>query len=220
MPFVTLLSEALANVPYRIRCEVAAALEAECATELAHKNRSCSQDLTGKTIFIEAARGGPNGTGFPLTPPRGYQSAFNQLSSDILDRAVILYIWVDPSESRRKNIERGLPDGQGSILNHSAPWEVMVGDYGCDDMAWLQSESDKPDTVRVDRIVVVTNEAGERRFATKTWHLPVARFDNRSDRTTFVRKPTADWQADEVAGIHDELARALGVLAARRAELG
>lgn len=214
------LNEVLANVPYRIRCEVAAALEAECAAELANKNRSCSQDLTGKTIFIEAARGGPNGGAFPLTPPRGYQSAFNQLSADILDRAVILYIWVEPSESRRKNIERGLPDGQGSILNHSAPWEVMVGDYGCDDMAWLQSESDKPDTVRVDRIVVVTNEAGERRFATKTWYLPVARFDNRSDRTTFVRKPTADWQPDEVAGIHDELARALGVLAARRAELG
>ncbi len=214
------LPETLANVPYRMRCEVAAALEEECRTELANKNRTCSQDLAGKTIFIEAARGGPNGAAFPLTPPRGYQNAFNQLSAEILDRAVILYIWVTPEESRRKNFERGLPDGQGSILNHSAPIEVMLGDYGCDDMAWLEEQSDKPNTVRVDRIVVVKNDAGERRFAIKTWHLPVARFDNRSDRTTFVRKATSEWQPAEVASIHGELGRALGVLAAERAKLG
>ena len=31
--------------------------------------------------------------------------------------------------------------------------EVMLGQYGCDDMAYLIEQSDKPGTVRVDRII-------------------------------------------------------------------
>ncbi|MFZ4577030.1 MAG: hypothetical protein ACOYOB_01440 [Myxococcota bacterium] len=206
------VAPALGNVPYRIRCEIAAAMEAECAEELAAKNRNVSQDRAGKTLFMEAARGGPNGAAFPLTPPRGYLNQFHQLRPEILDRAVILYIWVSPEESRRKNIARGRPDGQGSILHHSAPWEVMLADYGCDDMEWLMSQSDKPNTVKVERILQV-EENGQKKYVLRKWYIPVARFDNRIDKTSFIRKDTAEWGKDEIQAIHGELARALGVLA-------
>ena len=120
----------------------------------------------------------------------------------------MLYVWVDPSESRRKNIERGRPDGQGSILHHSVPREVMLGQYGCDDMAWLMAQSDRPGTIRVERVVA----AGDR-YETKVYHLPVARFDNRGDLTTFVREDQKLWKAEDVNAIHSGLKSALDQLA-------
>ena len=199
------LPEHMGGVPYRIRKNVAAALEEECAAELASKNKTCSQDPTGKTIVIEAARGGPNGSAFPLTPPVGYQATFEQLSLQILERAAILYIWVDPQESRRKNIARGKPDGQGSILHHSVPMEVMLSQYGCDDMEYLIQQSDKPNTVRVERLVTETQPTGERVYRNRVFHLPAARFDNRKDKTTFVRVPRAEWKADDISDLHNGL---------------
>ncbi len=138
------LSQPLGEVPHRIRVRMAEVLEAECRAELDVLNRQNAQDKTGRTLVIEAARGGAHGSAFPLTPPHGYDSAFQTLSPDILEKAVVLYVWVDPAESRRKNIERGRPDGQGSILNHSVPMEVMLGQYGCDDMAWLMDAERPP----------------------------------------------------------------------------
>lgn len=201
------LSEPMAEIPYGIRRKVAEAIEAEARHELDVLNATCSQDRTGKTIVIECARGGPNGSAFPICPPHGYWSAFQQLSPQILERASILYVWVDPAESRRKNIERGLPNAQGSILNHSVPMEVMLAHYGTDDMAWLIDQSDKPDTVKVERIV----EVGER-FETKVYYLPAARFDNRQDKTSFVRKPKAQWSPEEIKPLHEGLAGALQTL--------
>ncbi len=206
------LPRALAEVPYGVRCEMAAAMEEECAAELANKNAVCGQDRTGKTIVIEAARGGPNGSAFPLTPPRGYEYALSRLSQQILDRAAILYVWVTPEESRRKNVERGRPDGQGSILFHSVPSEVMLGEYGCDDMEYLIGQSDKPDTVKVERIVEQADEDGTRRYVTKHWHLPVARFDNRQDLTSFIREDRSEWNEKDVTPLHDELQKALTTL--------
>ena len=208
------LPRALEQIPYGVRRDVCAALEAECAKELASKNKTCSQNRTGRTIVIEAARGGANGAAFPLVPPRGYQYALSQLSPAILDRAAILYVWVTPEESRRKNVERGRPDGQGSILFHSVPLEVMLGEYGCDDMEYLISQSGKPNTVRVEKIVEETHSDGTRRFALRQWHVPVARFDNRKDLTTFVREPKASWKKADVDALHGGLAQALGILAA------
>jgi len=207
------LPEALAMLPWKVRLAVGAALEEETAAELARKNATCAQDRKGRTIFIEAARGGANGAAFPLTPPFGYGYAFERLSDAILDRAGVLYIWVTPEESRRKNRERGRPDGQGSILHHMVPMEVMLGDYGCDDMEYLISTSGRKDSVKVERIVVVKDRKGQPRYAEKTWHLPVARFDNRKDLTTFVRKPEREWKPAEAARIHDELVRSLTILA-------
>ncbi len=204
----------MGEIPYRVRKKVAEALEEECKKDLEARNRQAAEGTKGRTIVIEAARGAPNGSAFPVTPPQGYMSAFQQLSPRILERAVVLYIWVDPTESRRKNIERGLPNAQGSILNHSVPMEVMLSQYGTDDMAWLIEQSDKPNTVRVERIV---EEGGH--FVNKIYHLPAARFDNRTDKTSFVRKPRDSWTQEEIKTIHGELSRALQTLLKTRNSL-
>jgi hypothetical protein len=156
-------------------------------------------DLDGRTIVIEFARGGPEGATMPLPAPLGYAHSLARLSPEILERASILYIWVTPEESRRKNVERTDPNDPGSILNHGVPEAVMRGDYGCDDMAHLIETSDRPGTVRV--------AAHDRVF-----HVPVARFDNRVDRTTFVRKGPANWTAAEVALLQAGLEQALDQL--------
>jgi hypothetical protein len=222
------LDAVLGEVPYRILKSVAAALEPECRRELDVLNRTVSQDREGHTIVIEAARGGPNGAAFPLTPPLGYEATFQQLSEPILARASVLYVAVEPAESRRKNIERGRPDGQGSILHHSVPMEVMLGQYGCDDMEHLIRGSDQADTIRVERIFrdePASGTAGglagsgSRRpsYRARTFHVPVAKFDNRVDKTSFLRARPADWRPDDVARVHDELRRGFSTLARLRA---
>ena len=72
---------------------------------------------------------------------------------------------------------------------------VMLGDYGCDDMEWLVQHSGRPDTVRVE------TRGG-------VHHLPVARFDNRADRTTFVRAERPAWKPADIAALHTGLADA------------
>jgi len=206
------LPEALGDVPYRVRCRVADAMEEECRKELDYRNRICSEGLAGKTIIMEAARGGPNGATFPLTPPHGYAYSFSRFSDAVLDRASILYIWVSPEESRRKNQERGRPDGQSSILHHCVPLEVMLGEYGCDDMDWLVAQSSRPDTVKVERPVEALNDAGERVYKMKTWNLPIGRFDNRVDKTSFIRNPRDQWTQEQIRGVHEGLKTAFVAL--------
>jgi hypothetical protein len=202
------LAQPLGEIPHRLRKRMAEALEAECRAELDTLNRQNAQDKTGRTLVIEAARGGAHGSAFPLCPPHGYDTAFQTLSPAILENAAVLYVWVDPTESRRKNIERGRPDGQGSILHHSVPMEVMLGQYGTDDMAWLLEQSDRPGTIRVERVVPVGD-----RYETKVYHLPVGRFDNRSDLTSFIREDQKLWKAEDVEAIHGGLKAAFDQLA-------
>ena len=207
------LPRELGEVPYRVRVEIAGEMDEEVGKELEYRNKICSEGLEGKTIVMEAARGGPNGSAFPLTPPHGYMYSFSQFANEVLDNASILYIWVSPEESRRKNIERARPDGQSSILHHSVPMEVMLGQYGCDDMAFLVERSDKPDTVKVERPIIVTNEQGEKVYVMKTWHLPVGRFDNRVDLTSFIRKPREEWDEEtETAPLHSGLKTAFDAI--------
>ena len=194
------LHQGLEDLPHRIRKSLAEALEPECRQELDALNRQNAMGTEGRTIVIEAARGGPNGSAFPLTPPHGYETTFQHLSTDILERSSMIYIWVDPAESRRKNIERGRPNGQGSILHHSVPMEVMLGQYGCDDFAWLLEGSDRPGTIRVERIVPEGDH-----YQSKVFHIPAARFDNRKDLTTFVRAPREEWKVEDVTAIHEGL---------------
>ncbi len=151
--------------------------------------------LDGKTVVIEFARGGPDGAGFPLPSPHGYLYSLSQLSPEILERSAVLYIWVTPEESRRKNSARADPDDPGSILHHSVPMSVMLGDYGQCDLGWLLEQSDKPNTVRI--------EAGGR-----TFHLPVGRFDNRVDRTSFIREAPEDWSESDVTTLQTGMASA------------
>ncbi len=203
----------LAEVPYGIRMEIANVLEDEVREHLEEKNAVSAQSKEGKTVIIEMARGGANGSAFPLTPPQGYQYTLSELSSDILDNASILYVWVTPEESRKKNYERAKPDGQSSILHHGVPLEVMLGEYGCDDMNYLIDLSEKPNTVSVERYVEVDNGKGELVYDTKVWNIPIAKFDNRNDLTTFVREDKSSWDRDDVDKIHKGLSGALETLA-------
>jgi len=167
---------------------ITAALEEESRRLLEEKEAAYPETLEGRTLVIEFARGGPQGATLPLASPFGYQHSLSLLSPAILSRAVILYVWVTPEESRRKNQARTDPNDPGSILHHGVPLEVMLNDYGCDDMSFI------------DRDGFVTVGA---------YKLPVARFDNRVDKTSFLRAERADWQPKDVAAVHAGLSAAL-----------
>ncbi len=191
---------AFGALPAGTRRALSAALEHEAADLLRDKNAGIPDSLAGRTVVIEAARGGPDGATPPLPAPLGYAYSLRKFSDAILSRASILYVWVTPEESRRKNHERTDPNDPGSILHHGVPMAVMLGDYGCDDMEWLLGNSDRPDTVRIESHGSV-------------YHLPVARFDNRVDKTTFVRAEPSAWNPADVAALHGGLAEAFTRLA-------
>ncbi|MBI5881530.1 MAG: hypothetical protein HZB91_00265 [Elusimicrobia bacterium] len=157
-------------------------------------------DLKGKTLVIEFARGGPQGSKLPLPTPFGYQYSLAQLPKSLLAKACILYVWVTPEESRRKNSDRTDPNNPGSILHHGVPIEVMLNDYGCDDMDWLEANAERKGTVTV-------------KAHNKIFHLPIARFDNRKDKTSFLRADPEKWKDEDVAAVHDGLKAALAKLA-------
>jgi len=190
---------ALRTLPADLRREIAAALEPDASDLLAAKVAEVPDSLEGKTVVIEFARGGADGSPLPLPRPFGYRHSLAQLSPEILEKASILYMWVTPEESRRKNEARTDPDDPGSILHHGVPLAVMYGDYGCDDMQWLLDRSDQPNTVTME---------GDGRI----YHLPVGRFDNRVDRTTFIREDPAQWSADDVAALQAGLKEAFDPL--------
>lgn len=193
----------LAALPETTRAALGEKLEREARELLDEKHAGYPDTLEGKTMVIEFARGGPDGSTCPLTPPFGYEYSLARLSPAILEKASILYVWVTPEESRRKNFARTDPNDPGSILHHGVPISVMLNDYGTDDLSYLESISTKPGTVTV--------EAGGR-----TFHLPVGRFDNRIDKTSFLRNDPADWKPEEVAAIHAGLKGALDHIAASR----
>ena len=163
-----------------IRKKIAEILEPLCRKMLDEKHAQYTEDLTDKTIIIEMARGGQDGASMPLIGTAGYQYTFAQFSPEILENAAVMYIWVSPEESRRKNIEREDPNDPGSSIGHVTPMSVMLYDYGCDDMEYLLSVSDIKDT-----IVINAHD--------KQYHLPVGVFDNRIDMTTFLRQDPENW---------------------------
>ncbi len=191
---------AFGELPAPLRRELVDAIAREAADLLRDKNTGIPESLDGKTVVIEFARGGPDDAKPPLEAPLGYQYSLSRLSDAILKRASILYVWVTPEESRRKNTERTDPNDPGSILNHGVPMPVMLGDYGCDDMDWLIANSGKPDHVKV------VKPGGA------TILLPVARFDNRTDKTTFVRQDPLKWKPSDVDALHRGLGDALSRL--------
>jgi hypothetical protein len=133
----------------------------------------------------------------PLPHPLGYRGSLSALADDIVERASILYVWVEPEESRRRNRERAKPgrEGDASILHHGVPESVMYGDYGTDDIAWLESEARRPGTIPIGDL-----------------DIPFARFDNRADLTSFLRDDPASWSSADVARVHAGLSAALGSL--------
>src|SRR5262249_14303306 len=131
------------------RARLLARLEPEAQELLDQKMANYPASLDGRTVVIEFARGGPADKGAALPPPLGYFSSLPLLAPAILDRAAILYIWVTPEESRRKNRERTDPKDPGSILNHGVPEQVMRDDYGCDDFEYLMNSAGIADAVRI-----------------------------------------------------------------------
>ena len=171
-----------------IRNKLAETLETEARKMLDEKHAGYPDSFENKTIIIESARGGPDGSSMPLTGTFGYQYSLSMFCPEILEQAVILYIWVTPEESRRKNADRADPNDPGSNLHHGVPMEVMLGDYGCDDMEYLIKTSDVENTVTV-------------RAHGRTYHVPVGVFDNRVDKTSFLRNEPDAWDADKVAEV-------------------
>lgn len=186
---------------------MAADLRGRLADALAKEAKRLVNELFGsrpesiedKTLVIEFARGGPEGATMPLSSPHGYQWNLSNLAPEILETAGILYIWVTPEESRRKNVERADPNDPGSILAHSAPEDVMRGDYGCDDIEYLLGQSSEPDTIKIQA-------------HGRTHTLPICRFDNRKDKTTFLRGDPASWPKDMVRELHEGLEGPMGRL--------
>lgn len=172
------------------------ALEEEARALFDEKNAAIPTGLRDKTIIIEFARGGPTGSPLPLPAPYGYEYSLSLLSDEILERAAILYVWVDPEESRRKNVERAVSgrDGDASILHHGVPEAVMQNDYGTDDLMWLLAQGGGS-FVFVDK--------KDRRFA-----LPTGVFDNRKDLTSFLRADPESWSPFEIRQLHREVVNA------------
>jgi hypothetical protein len=182
-------------LPAATRDALAQAIEEEAQQLFADKAAICPATLDGKTIVIEFARGGPADKGLPLPEGYGYAGSLPHLSPTLLSHAAILYIWVTPEESRRKNRARARPDGDGSILFHGTPEVVMHGEYGCDDMEYLLGNARREGTIFV--------ESGGQAF-----DVPTERLDNRQDKTSFLRGEPAEWPAEEVKVLSAELEKA------------
>ncbi len=80
------------------------------------------------TALIEFSRGREHG---------GYREAFQHLSEEILQQAVIVYVSVSFGESLRKNRRRFNPDRPDSILEHGLSDEKLERLYREDDWAEL-----------------------------------------------------------------------------------
>lgn len=183
-----------------IRSRLADAIEREAAEAWEGLAAAVSSWSPGDTVVIEFARGGPDGETMPLPAPYGYSYSLSQLAPEIVERSAILYVWVTPEESRRRNEERARPgrDGDASILHHGVPEAVMFGDYGSDDLPWLLEQGGGD-------AVSVGGRAEDR-------SIPVAVFDNRTDHTSFLREDEDRWPPDEVADLHSELRTAFSGL--------
>lgn len=179
------LAPRISQLDENVRLQVAEKLEDLAKKMTLEKQQQYTDDLDGKTIIIENSRGGRDGSSMPLTGTQGYQYSLPNYCPEILENAAILYIWVTPEESRRKNIARCNPDDPGSNLNHMTPASVMMYDYGCDDMIYLKEISEKPDTVTV-------NSHG------KKYYVPIAVIDNRVDLTTMFRATPDNWDKEAV----------------------
>ena len=186
-PFVDLSEQMLASLAVALDDEIA-----EYVSERADILASYEPGIS--TVLIEFARGGPEGSLLPLPDPHGYAFSLRYLSSDILSRAAVLYVWVTPEESRRRNLDRARPglEGDASILHHGVPDVVMRGDYGVDDFHWLLEHGG-------GRAIEVTT--GDDRFT-----IPAAVFDNRTDHTSFLRTDQSEWDPALVEELHVALA--------------
>ncbi len=182
----------LGLLPDETRARLAVLLENEARTMLDDKHAGYPETFEGATVVIECARGGPDGAQMPLAGTFGYQYSLPMFCPEILQKASVLYLLVTPEESRRKNSDRADPNDPGSNLHHGVPLAVMLGDYGCDDMAYLIGASDRPHTIAVAA-------------HGSAYHLPVGVFDNRVDKTSFLRERPESWDPARIAEVTDAI---------------
>jgi len=175
-------------------------LDAESRRVMVEKNAGIPETLEGKTVVIEFARGGREGQTMPIPAPQGYDYSLSLLSPAILSNAAMLYIWVTPEQSRQKNRERTKVGEDGSILFHGVPEKVLRDDYGCDDVNYLISVSDRPNTIKLSK-------------DGRTYYVPVGIFDNHvRDLTTFIRMERAQWPEANVTAIRAAMQSAFSKL--------
>jgi hypothetical protein len=186
------IGERLYKLDKKILDKLSKKISDEAKGILDDKYSNYTNDFSDKTIIIEFARGGKDGSSMPLKEPFGYEYSFKMLDDDILKKAVILYIWVTPEESRRKNQERANPNDPGSILHHGVPIEVMLNDYGCDDIFYLVDKSEKKGSITVEK-------------NGKKFYLPFAYFDNRVDKTSFLRQDVSKWDPAKLKEIKNAI---------------
>ena len=176
----------LANLPSSVRLHIQQALEEPAAVILHDLEKQYPDSFHNKTLIIECARGGKDGSLMPLSGTQGYQFSLPYLSHDLLEHAAILYIRCTPEQSRARNNKRSKGNtDQASNLFHGVPIDVMMEDYGCDDMLYLLETSAVKNTI--------TLHAHER-----TYHLPIGVFDNRKDQTSFLRRDKSTWTKAEI----------------------
>jgi hypothetical protein len=165
-----------------------------CSTLLKEKYENIPSSLEGKTIIFEFARGGPQGSTFPLKPPYGYQYSLSLFDKEILENSAILYIWVTPEQSYKKNFQREKEGIEGKSqtvstqlsLNHGVPHNVMIGEYGCDDFDYLINLSPKKNYLPIMK--------DDEEIKVKC-----GRLDNRVDLTSDFRKPQSEWTPEQIS---------------------
>jgi hypothetical protein len=113
------------------------------------------------STIIEFSRGAQHG---------GYERAFAHLSSEIIDRAAVLYINVSYEESIRKNRRRFNPRRPYSVLEHGLPDDKMEFLYRESD--WESFSAHDPRYLHLERKAV-----------------PYAVFENEDDVTTTGGEP-------------------------------
>ncbi|MCX6640231.1 MAG: hypothetical protein NTW14_07075 [bacterium] len=86
--------------------------------------RDAEGDPNPPTVLIEFARGSEHG---------GFRAAFDHLSPAVLEKAVILYIWVPYEVSLFRNRRRFNPNRPDSVLEHGLPDEKLEKLYKASD---------------------------------------------------------------------------------------
>ena len=103
------------------------------------------------TCMIEFSRGSEHG---------GYAEAFQYLTDEVLEHAVIMYVRVPYEESLRKNRRRFNPDKPDSILEHGLDDEKMERLYRDDDFATVAPDDSGRIEIRGHQVpyIVFPNE--------------------------------------------------------------
>ncbi|MBR1919794.1 MAG: hypothetical protein IJ831_09245 [Spirochaetales bacterium] len=178
-----------------IRNKVAERVETEARLIIQKKQDQYPSSFDNRTIVIECARGGADGSPMPLEGSNGYQYALPIFSNEILEKAAILYIWTTPEEARRRIGFRTDPDDPNSAMHHEVPMPVMNANYGCDDMDYLIRSAERPNTITI--------QAHGRKY-----HIPVGIFDNRVDITSFLRETPDKWDSQKILDVSKAIRKA------------